>query len=269
MQRYIFNIVVANFKIVLTVSLTYIYTIINFYNIYVMKYQYNFGFLKQWLAANPQLQVKTIQAALGSKSNNSWKGWLNGEGTLPIISLLRLCNAFQIPLSAFFRNADSNGEAAVVPGIPTIDDELEPKGGFDRAPSERLPGEKSYLDPLDVEVCVTTIPGVTVRQDKKENAVEDEQEASDKKEVTAMKNDDVALPATAGNMNSENLKSLIKLQMQHTAIESRYLDNQNRLLDIIAAQQNQIANLTRQLNRYELLKAREYGSDMVSDELNK
>lgn len=261
MQRYIFNIVVANFKIVLTVSLTYIYTIINFYNIYVMKYQYNFGFLKQWLAANPQLQVKTIQAALGSKSNNSWKGWLNGEGTLPIISLLRLCNAFQIPLSAFFRNADSNGEAAVVPGIPTIDDELEPKGGFDRAPSERLPGEKSYLDPLDVEVCVTTIPGVTVRQDKK-NAVEDEQEASDNK-------DDAALPANLGNMNSENLKSLIKLQMQHAAIESRYLDNQNRLLDIIAAQQNQIANLTRQLNNYELLKAREYGSDMVSDELNK
>lgn len=261
MQRYIFNIVVANFKIVLTVSLTYVYTIINFYNIYVMKYQYNFGFLKQWLAANPQLQVKTIQAALGSKSNNSWKGWLNGEGTLPIISLLRLCNAFQIPLSAFFRNADSNGEAAVVPGIPTIDDELEPKGGFDRAPSERLPGEKSYLDPLDVEVCVTTIPGVTVRQDKK-NAVEDEQEASDNK-------DDAALPANLGNMNSENLKSLIKLQMQHAAIESRYLDNQNRLLDIIAAQQNQIANLTRQLNNYELLKAREYGSDMVSDELNK
>ena len=108
-----------------------------------------------------------------------------------------------------------------------------------------------------------------VRQDKKENAVEDEQEASDNKYVAAMKNDNVALPATAGNMNSENLKSLIKLQMQHTAIESRYLDNQNRLLDIIAAQQNQIANLTRQLNRYELLKAKEYGSDMVSDELNK
>ena len=38
MQRYIFNIVVANFKIVLTIPLTYIYIIINFYNIYVMKY---------------------------------------------------------------------------------------------------------------------------------------------------------------------------------------------------------------------------------------
>ena len=91
-----------------------------------MKYQYNFGFLRQWLAVNPQIQVKTIQAALGSKSNNSWKSWLNGEGTMPVISLLRLCNAFQIPLSAFFRNADSNGEPAVVPGVPTIDDELEP-----------------------------------------------------------------------------------------------------------------------------------------------
>lgn len=234
-----------------------------------MKYQYNFGFLKQWLAANPQLQVKTIQAALGSKSNNSWKSWLNGEGTLPVISLLRLCNAFQIPLSAFFRNADSNGEAAVVPGIPTMDDELEPKGGFDRAPSERQPGEKSYLDPLDVEVCLTTIPGITVRQDRKENADKDEQETSNNKDVTDTTNDDAVLSANAGNMNSENLKSLIKLQMQHAAIESRYLDNQNRLLDIIAAQQNQIANLTRQLNRYELQGKRDYGRDMVSDELNK
>lgn len=234
-----------------------------------MKYQYNFGFLKKWLAANPQLQVKTIQAALGSKSNNSWKSWANGEGTLPIISLLRLCNAFQIPLSAFFRDADSNGEAAVVPGIPNMDDELEPKGGFDRAPSERQPGEKSYLDPLDVEVCLTTIPGITVRQDRKENAVKDEQETSNNKDVTDTKNDDAVLSANAGNMNSENLKSLIKLQMQHAAIESRYLDNQNRLLDIIAAQQNQIANLTRQLNRYELQETRNYGRDMVSDELNK
>lgn len=234
-----------------------------------MKYQYNFGFLKKWLAANPQLQVKTIQAALGSKSNNSWKSWANGEGTLPIISLLRLCNAFQIPLSAFFRDADSNGEAAVVPGIPNMDDELEPKGGFDRAPSERQPGEKSYLDPLDVEVCLTTIPGITVRQDRKENAVKDEQETSNNKDVTDTKNDDAVLSANAGNMNSENLKSLIKLQLQHAAIESRYLDNQNRLLDIIAAQQNQIANLTRQLNRYELQETRNYGRDMVSDELNK
>lgn len=234
-----------------------------------MKYQYNFGFLKKWLAANPQLQVKTIQAALGSKSNNSWKNWANGEGTLPIISLLRLCNAFQIPLSAFFRDADSNGEAAVVPGIPNMDDELEPKGGFDRAPSERLPGEKSYLDPLDVEVCLTTIPGITVRQDRKENAVKDEQETSNNKDVTDTKNDDAVLSANAGNMNSENLKSLIKLQMQHAAIESRYLDNQNRLLDIIAAQQNQIANLTRQLNKYDLQETRNYGRNMVSDELNK
>lgn len=234
-----------------------------------MKYLYNFGFLRQWLAVNPQLQVKTIQAALGSKSNNSWKSWLNGEGTMPVISLLRLCNAFQIPLSAFFRNADSEGEPAVVPGVPTIDDELEPKGGFDRAPSERLPGEKSYLDPLDVEVCVTTIPGVTVRQDQKGNTAEDEQEASDNKDVADTKNDDATQPINLGNMNSENLKSLIKLQMQHAVIETRYLENQNRLLDIIAAQQNQIANLTRQLNRYELLQSRNHGSDMVSDELHK
>ena len=70
-------------------------------------------------------------------------------------------------------------------------------------------------------------------------------------------------------MNSENLKSLIKLQMQHAVIETRYLENQNRLLDIIAAQQNQIANLTRQLNKYELLQTRDHGRDMVSDELNK
>ena len=73
------------------------------------------------------------------------------------------------------------------------------------------------------------------------------------------------MSVNVGNINSENLKSLIKLQIQHAEIESRYLDSQKRLLDIIATQQNQIANLTRQLDKYELSEARAYGSDMVSD----
>lgn len=55
------------------------------------------------------------------------------------------------------------------------------------------------------------------------------------------------------------------MQIQHAEIESRYLDSQKRLLDIIATQQNQIANLTRKLDKYELSEARAYGSDMVSD----
>lgn len=228
-----------------------------------MKYQYNFGFLEQWKAANPQIQGKTILDAIGSKSNNSWQSWLNCDRPLPVITLLRLCNAFQIPLSAFFRDADSSGEAAVVPGIPMPDDKLKPKNGFDHTPSKRQPGEKSNLDPLDVKVCATTIPGTTIKQGTGDNT-DNEKQKDYYKETTAAKEGDT-VSVNVGNINSENLKSLIKLQIQHAEIESRYLDSQKRLLDIIATQQNQIANLTRKLDKYELSEARAYGSDMVSD----
>ena len=186
-----------------------------------MKYQYNFSFLSQWLEANPEIPKGEILQAIGSKANNRFKAWVRCEGPMPVISMLRLCNAYQIPLSAFFRDADAGTDGAVVPGMPMPDDILEPAQGYADNQDDRQQGERSILNPLNVKVTPSVVPGVTARPIK----VNDTQEP----------------PATVDNISDANLVSIIRLENEHMA-------QQRRLLDIIAEQQKQIADLAHMLN---------------------
>ena len=186
-----------------------------------MKYQYNFSFLNEWLKANPEIPKGEILQAIGSKANNRFKAWVRCEGPMPVISMLRLCNAYQIPLSAFFRDADAGTDGAVVPGMPMPDDILEPAQGYADNQDDRQQGERSILNPLSVKVTPSVVPGVTARPIK----VNDTQEP----------------PATVDNISDANLVSIIRLEHEHMA-------QQRRLLDIIAEQQKQIADLAHMLN---------------------
>ena len=186
-----------------------------------MKYKYNFSFLNEWLKANPEIPKGEILQAIGSKANNRFKAWVRCEGPMPVISMLRLCNAYQIPLSAFFRDADAGTDGAVVPGMPMPDDILEPAQGYADNQDDRQQGERSILNPLSVKVTPSVVPGVTARPIK----VNDTQEP----------------PATVDNISDANLVSIIRLENEHMA-------QQRRLLDIIAEQQKQIADLAHMLN---------------------
>ena len=186
-----------------------------------MKYQYNFSFLNEWLKANPEIPKGEILQAIGSKANNRFKAWVRCEGPMPVISMLRLCNAYQIPLSAFFRDADAGTDGAVVPGMPMPDDILEPAQGYADNQDDRQQGERSILNPLSVKVTPSVVPGVTARPIK----VNDTQEP----------------PAAVDNISETNLASIIRLENEHMA-------QQRRLLDIIAEQQKQIADLAHMLN---------------------
>ena len=186
-----------------------------------MKYQYNFSFLNEWLKANPEIPKGEILQAIGSKANNRFKAWVRCEGPMPVISMLRLCNAYQIPLSAFFRDADAGTDGAVMPGMPMPDDILEPAQGYADNQDDRQQGERSILNPLSVKVTPSVVPGVTARPIK----VNDTQEP----------------PATVDNISDANLVSIIRLENEHMA-------QQRRLLDIIAEQQKQIADLAHMLN---------------------
>ena len=186
-----------------------------------MKYQYNFSFLNEWLKANPEIPKGEILQAIGSKANNRFKAWVRCEGPMPIISMLRLCNAYQISLSAFFRDADAGTDGAVVPGMPMPDDILEPVQGYADNMDDRQQGERSILNPLSVKVTPSVVPGVTARPIK----VDDTQEP----------------PAAVDNVSDTNLAAIIKMENEHMA-------QQRRLLDIIAEQQKQIADLAHMLN---------------------
>lgn len=198
-----------------------------------MKYQYNFSFLNEWLEANPEIPKGDILQAIGSKANNRFKAWVRCEGPMPVISMLRLCNAFQIPLSAFFRDADAGTDGAVVPGMPTPNDILEPAQGYADNMDDRQQGERSILNPLSVKVTQSVVPGVTTKPVK----VDDKQEQ----------------PTTVGNISDANLAAIIKLENEHMA-------QQRRLLDIIAEQQKQIADLNHMLN-----EARRYDNTRLDE----
>ena len=198
-----------------------------------MKYQYNFSFLNEWLKANPEIPKGEILQAIGSKANNRFKAWVRCEGPMPVISMLRLCNAFQIPLSAFFRDADAGMDGAVVPGIPTPDDILEPVQGYADNTDDRQQGERSILNPLSVKVTPSVIPGVLAR--------------------TAKEDDTQQQSAPVDNINDANLAAIVRLENEHMA-------QQRRLLDVIAVQQKQIADLTRLLN-----EARRYGNGRMDE----
>ena len=186
-----------------------------------MKYQYNFSFLNEWLKANPEIPKGEILQALGAKSNNRFKAWVRCEGPMPVISMLRLCNAFQIPLSAFFRDSDAGTDGAVVPGMPTPNDILEPAQGYADNTDDRQHGERSMLNPLNVQVTPSVVPGVVTKPCKADDIQEQ--------------------PATVDNISDANLAAIIKMENEHMA-------QQRRLLDIITEQQKQIADLTHMLN---------------------
>ena len=186
-----------------------------------MKYQYNFSFLNEWLKANPEIPKGEILQALGAKSNNRFKAWVRCEGPMPVLSMLRLCNAYQIPLSAFFRDTDAGADGAVVPGMPMPDDILEPTQGYASSTDERQHGERSMLNPLDVQIAPSVVPGVVAKTRETEDAQES---------------------ATPVNKISDaNLAAIVKLENEHMA-------QQRRLLDIIAEQQKQITDLAHMLN---------------------
>lgn len=215
-----------------------------------MKYQYNFSFLNEWLKANPEIPIGEILQALGAKSNNRFKAWVRCEGPMPVLSMLRLCNAFQIPLSAFFRDADAGTDGAVVPGMPMPDDILEPAQGYASSTDERQHGERSMLNPLNVKVTPSVVPGVVAKPSK----VDDTQEAA--KPTANNENADkknTSLPTT-DNISDTNLAAIV-------ALENRHIEQQQRLLDVIAEQQKQIANLTRMLN-----EAKRYNSIRLDED---
>ena len=202
-----------------------------------MRYQYNFSFLNEWLKANPEIPKGEILQAIGSKANNRFKAWVRCEGPMPVISMLRLCNAYQIPLSAFFRDSDAGTEGAVVPGMPMPDDILEPTQGYADNMDDRQQGERSILNPLDVRITTSVVPGIVM----KPSEADDTQEAA--KPTTSNENADkknTSLPTT-DNISDTNLAAIV-------ALENRHIEQQQRLLDVIAEQQKQIANLTRMLN---------------------
>lgn len=120
-----------------------------------MTYQYNYSFLSEWMKANKKISIGSILQAIGTKSNNSLHMWEQGMCAMPVIGLLRFCNTFKVPISAFICNTGEPYENDV---MPSDDAQFEPDGGYITDATTRQPGERRPLNPTDVTPTPSNVP---------------------------------------------------------------------------------------------------------------
>lgn len=217
-----------------------------------MKYQYNYSFLSRWMEANGKININTILQAIGSTSNNSLRLWEQGRCPMPVSSILRFCNTFQVPISAFFY--DKDGDSKYVQ--PHDGDIFSPDGGY---VTERKAGSRALLDPLDVSLIPSVVPGLVIPDEQSNTEL----------------SSPICIPApdtekgkmiVVGNVSDQNMKALLDLEAKRMGADNHHSEERARLLDVIANQQKQIADLTRMLNeaqRYKIMSMDE--GYMVAD----
>ena len=229
-----------------------------------MKYFYNYSFLNKWMEANGKITNREIMKAMGTTSNACLDSWIRMKSPLPTIALLRFCNAFHVPLSAFIVDADKGkqgsegccGDGYVCPGI---DDQFEPDGGYLDNDEKRKKGTRALRNPLDVERVESVVPGLTsvgnvgnggakgVRLGRKE----------EHKEETA-----------AAPMNAASPPPIT--EPVTTAEPDISLTTLNRMLDIIAEQQKQIGEQQKLIKELtHRLESQQTGYGMVAEEIHR
>lgn len=225
-----------------------------------MKYFYNYSFLNKWMEANGKITNREIMKAMGTTSNACLDSWIRMKSPLPTIALLRFCNAFHVPLSAFIVDADKDqqgmegcyGEGYVCPGI---DDQFEPDGGYLDNDEKRKKGTRALRNPLDVERVESVVPGWTSvgnAGDGGANGIR-----LGRKEETA-----------AAPMNAASPPTIT--EPVTTAEPDISLSTLNRMLDIISEQQKQIGEQQKLIKELtHRLDSQQPGYSMVAEEIHR
>ena len=192
-----------------------------------MRYFYNYSFLNKWMEANGNITNKQIMKAMGTTSNTCLDTWIRMKSPLPTNALLRFCNAFHVPISAFIINADANPHGdddyyEVKYVRPGVNDHFEPDGGYIGNEEKRQNGTRALRDPLDVDRIKSVVPGWTSNEIAGDG-VEKGHRCGKKQESETASPTPIADPVPNADPNI----SMATL---------------NRMLDIIAEQQKQIGD---------------------------
>ena len=228
-----------------------------------MKYFYNYSFLNKWMEANGKITNREIMKAMGTTSNACLDSWIRMKSPLPTIALLRFCNAFHVPLSAFIVDADkvkqeSEGccEAGYV--CPGMDDQFEPDGGYLDNDEKRKKGTRALRNPLDVERMESVVPGWTSVGNAGNGGAKGERlgRKEEHKEETAVAPMNAASPPPI-------------TEPVTTAEPDISLKTLNRMLDIIAEQQKQIGEQQKLINELtHRLESHQPGYGIAAEEIH-
>lgn len=137
--------------------LLFLKTIVEERSVRMKNYCFNYDFLARWQKANKGVISRDdILRGLGTKNKGSLAKWKRGEVPMPIESLLRLCNTFDIDLSNFFFEGGECAELCLSP--PEEDAKTEPTGyGRKDAPDFHRESMMPY-EPPEEESCMASEP---------------------------------------------------------------------------------------------------------------
>ena len=226
-----------------------------------MKYFYNYSFLNKWMEANGKITNREIMKAMGTTSNACLDSWIRMKSPLPTIALLRFCNAFHVPLSAFIVDADKDqqgsegccGDGYVCPGI---DDQFEPDGGYLDNDEKRKKGTRALRNPLDVERMESVVPGWTSVGNARNGGAKEHKTGEEKNEAAAAPTNAASPPPITEPVTTEE--------------PDISLTTLNRMLDIIAEQQKQIGEQQKLIIELtHRLESQHPGYGMVAEEIHR
>nr|DAO96426.1 MAG TPA: repressor protein [Caudoviricetes sp.] len=224
-----------------------------------MKYFYNYSFLDKWMEANRKITNKQIMKAMGTTSNACLDSWIKMKSPLPTIALLRFCNAFHVPLSAFIVDADAQtgeNDEGIEHVLPGIDDQFEPDGGYIDNDEKRKLGTRVLRNPLDVERVKSVVPGWTSDGIAGDGGAKGHKQKGEYKReaAPAPMNETAPTPIAEPAPDADPGISMATL---------------NRMLDIIAEQQKQIGDQQKLISELtHRLNIQQNGLGMVAEDIH-
>lgn len=114
---------------------------------------YNYGFLADWMQANPSIKRNEILQSMEMSDYNTLRNWVEGATMLPLTQLMKFCNRFNVPITAFFLDEKADDTSIIAPITPNSI--IEPAGGW--PDSSRKAGIK-VGDPRSHIHMITTMP---------------------------------------------------------------------------------------------------------------
>lgn len=114
---------------------------------------YNYSFLSDWMKANPHIKRMDLLNTLEMCDYGTLAKWLNGVTMMPLTQIMKFCNRYNVPITAFFYDELADDKSVFSP--LHIDAMIEPANGW--PDSNRKAGIK-VCDPRSSEHIVSNLP---------------------------------------------------------------------------------------------------------------
>ncbi len=116
-------------------------------------YVYNYGFLEDWMKANPRINRSELLKSIGMQDYGTLSKWFDGKTMIPLGQMMKFCNRWNVPITAFFLDEMANGTSAVAPISSEM--KIKPLGGW---PQDDRKAGKKVQDPRTTEHESSALP---------------------------------------------------------------------------------------------------------------